>query len=280
MNIEERKNFIDWCKSKKLKQRTIYEYVGYYDKFGQAKNLTQKKVNNFLKRFNYNSVVKAFVKNYITFIILNKEDFSKEILDSTKEIIIPRETGRRATKIPVYLTETEIWKMEKHFEREREKLMLLLSFYCGLRVCGITTIKLNDFNWRSYWDSDCKDLGELKVYEKGEEGMAFILPNLMKRVNNWVATLEEVDEERPLFKIGGRRWRSLFNKCCEEALNKKLSPHVLKHSCVTYLLQKGLPIEKVQKLVRHKSITSTQIYLHIVQKDLKEDYMKKISFPL
>ena len=282
MNIEERKKFIDWCKSKKLKKRTIYEYIGYYDKFGQAKNLTQKKVNNFLKRFNYNSVVKAFVKNYITFVILNKEDFSKEILDSTKEIIIPRETGVRPLKIPTIITEEEIWKIEKHFKREREKLMLLLSFYCGLRVGGLTSIKLDDFDWRSYWDSDCKDIGELKIGEKGsQERMVFVLPELMKRINNWISTLkDDLEENKPLFKIGSRRWRTLLNLCSEEALNKKISPHILRHSCATHLLKKGVPIEKVQRLLGHKSITSTQIYLHIVQEDLKQDYIEKVSFPL
>ena len=281
MNIEERKKFIDTCKSKKLKHKTIYEYLGYYDKFGQAGNLTQIKVTNFLKKFNYNSVVKAFVKNYITFVILNKEDFSKEILDSTKEIIIPRETGIRSLKIPKFITEEEVWKIEKYFERERDKLMLLLSFYCGLRVGGLIAIKLDDFNWRAYWNSD-KELGELKVGEKGGmERIVFVLPDLMKRINNWVSTIkEDLDENKPLFKISSRRWRTLLNNASEGALNDKISPHVLRHSCATHLLNKDIPLEKVQRLLGHKSITSTQIYLHIVQKDLKEDYMKKVSFPL
>ena len=280
MNIEERKKFIDCCKSKKLKHKTIYEYMGYYDKFGQAGNLTQRKVTNFLKKFNYNSVVKAFVKNYITFVILNKEDFSKEILDSTKEIIIPRETGTRSLKIPDFITEEDVWKIEKTFEREREKLMLLLSFYCGLRVGALTSIRLDNFNWRAYWDSD-QELGELKVGEKGSrERMVFVLPVLMKRINNWISTIkDDLDENKPLFKIGSRRWRTLLNNCSEKALNKKISPHVLRHSFATHLLKKDIPLEKVQRLLGHKSITSTQIYLHIVPKDLKEDYMKKINFP-
>lgn len=277
MNIEERKKFIDWCKSKKLKHKTIYEYLGYYDKFGQSQNLTQRKVNNFLKRFKYNVVSKAFVKNYITFVIMNKEDFPKEILDSTREIIIPKETGVRGKKLPVYISEEEVWKIEKFFDNEREKLMLLLSFYGGLRVQGITGIKLNDFNWRLWWGNE-KDLGELKVCEKGDqEGMVFVLPKLMKRINNWVAS-NEVDDSKPLFKIGGRRWRELFSSCSREALDKQISPHVLRHSCCTHLLNKGIPIEKVQRLMRHKSITSTQIYTHIIQKDLKDDYMEKISY--
>lgn len=279
MNIEERKKFIDCCKAKKLKTKTIYEYMGYYDKFGQAKNLTQRKVYNFLKRFNYNSVVKAFVKNYITFVILNKEDFSKEILDSTKEIIMPRETGTRVKKIPTFLTEEEIWRIEKHFKNEREKLMTLLSFYCGLRVGGLTGIKLEDFNWRTYWEHD-KELGELKVGEKGsQERIVFVLPELMKRINNWIATLNDFDENKPLFKISSRRWRFLLNACSYEALNKRISPHVLRHSFATHLLNKGVVLEKVQRLLGHKSITSTQIYTHIVQKDLKADYMNKVSFP-
>ena len=281
MNKEERNKFIDWCKSKKLKKKTIYEYMGYYDKFGQAKNLTQRKVNNFLKRFKYNSVAKAFVKNHINFVILNKEDFSKEILDSTKEIILPRETGVRSQKIPDFISEKDVWRIEKHFEKEREKLMLLLSFYCGLRVSGLTGIKLYDFNWRAWLDSDGKNLGELKVCEKGDqEDIVFVLPDLMKRINNWISTLKgDLDENKPLFQIVGRRWRTLLNLASEHTINKKISPHVLRHSCATHLLDKGIPIEKVQRLLRHKSINSTIIYTHIIKKDLKEAYSEKISFP-
>ena len=235
-----------------------------------------------MKRLNYNSVVKAFVKNYINFVILNKEDFSGEILASAREIIIPRETGVRPQKIPIFITEKEVWIIEENFEREREKLMLLLSFYCGLRVGGLTKIKLKDFHWRSWWDSQGKDLGELKVGEKGsKERIVFVLPELMKRINNWVSSIkEDMDEDKPLFKISGRRWRTLLNKASEDVLNKKISPHVLRHSFATHLLNKDVPLEKVQRLMGHKSITSTQIYLHIVQKDLKKDYLEKVSFPL
>ncbi len=277
---EERNKFIDWLKSKKLAHQTIYHYIGYYDKIKPAQNMNQKRVNSFLKTYKYNSVVKAFISNYRIFILTNEDDYDKEIIDNARSILMPRETGGRSNKIPDVITKSDVCKIEKYFDSERDKLMLLLSFYCGLRVGGLVKIKLDNFKWREWWDSKGKDLGELKVIEKGDkERIVFVLPELMNRVHNWVVTIkEDLDESKPLFRISGRRWRYLLRSCSEKALNKPIHPHTLRHSCATHLLNKGMNIERVQKLLGHKSITSTQIYTHIVQKDLKEDYAKLIDY--
>lgn len=281
VDFEERKRFIDWLQSKKLTYQSIMNYLFYYDKFRSAQNMQQIKVNSFLKKYKYNSIVKAFINNYKIFILTNVKDYNKAIIANTSSIIIPRETGGKPIRIPTFIMEEEVWKMEKYFKRERDKLMLLLGFYCGLRLSGLINIRPYSFNWDE-WDSTKKGIGKLKVLEKGDKERIVIVPSkLMSRIETWireVATKENEDPEKPLFKIGGRRWNYLLKSCSQKALNKLISPHTLRHSFATHLLNKGIKIERVQRLLGHKNISTTQIYAHIVQKDLEEDYTKMIDY--
>ena len=281
VNFKERKTFIEWLESKKLTYNSVMNYLFYYDKFKSAKNMNQQKVNSFLKKYKYNSIVKAFINNYRTFILTNEENYKEEIIQEVKSILIPKETGSKSTRIPTYITETELWKIEKHFDRERDKLMLLLSFYCGLRLSGLINIRPHSFNWDE-WESEGKKIGKLKVVEKGDKERIVIVPTkLMFRMEKWitdVAVEKNPNPDDPLFKIGGRRWNYLLKSCSKKALNKSIHPHVLRHSFATHLLNKGVKIERVQRLLGHKNIATTQIYTHIVQKDIEEDYSKLVDY--
>ena len=63
----------------------------------------------------------------------------------------------------------------------------------------------------------------------------------------------------------------MVKKYAKEAnIDKKVTPHKLRHTCATHLLQEGAHLVSIQKLLGHKSLTTTQIYLHITITDLKE----------
>ncbi len=280
VDFKERERFIDWLQSKKLTYKSIMNYLFYYDKFRSAQNMNQTRVNSFLKKYKHNSIVKAFVNNYRTFILTNEKDYKKELINAARSILIPKETGGKSVRVPDFIMESEVWKMEKYFERERDKLMLLLSFYCGVRLGGLINIRPHSFNWEE-WDS-VKSIGKLRVIEKGDKERIVIVPSkLMFRIENWikmVAVKKDTNPKNPLFKIGARRWAYLLESCSERVLNKAIHPHTLRHSFATHLLNKGIKIERVQRLLGHKDISSTQIYTHIVQKDLEEDYAKLVDY--
>jgi len=281
VDFKERKRFIDWLEAKKLTYQSIMNYLFYYDKLKSIQNMNQKRVNSFLKKYKHNSIVKAFINNYRIFILTNETDYNKELIANVRSILIPKETGRKPVRIPGFIMEIEVWKMEKCFERERDKIMLLLSFYCGIRLEGLINIRPYSFNWDE-WDSTGKKIGKLRVIEKGDEERIVLVPSkLMYKIERWikdVASKDNPDSKMPLFKIGARRWGYLLESCSEKALNKKIHPHTLRHSFATHLLNKGVKIERVQKLLGHKNISTTQIYSHIVQKDLEEDYSKLIDY--
>ncbi len=285
IDLEERKKFIDWFKSRGLAITSIINYMLYYDRFGSSHLLSKNRANGFMKKFKYNGVVKAFLKNYMEFILENKEEYGQEIINKILEIKIPKVKGVRARKLPEVITESEVWKIEKTFKNERDKLMLLLSFYCGLRVAGLISIKPFNFNWEEWGNSvrlGSEPIGKLKVVEKGSRWRIVLVPyQIMLRLNNWIVDVEfkeNADQNRSLFNIGRHRWGDLLKLYGKRALNKNMYPNLLRHSFATHLLNKGIKIERVQKLMGHKDISNTQIYTHIVQKDIEEDYTKLINF--
>ena len=280
VDFEERKRFIDWLLSKELSDRTINNYLDYYYKFISATNMNQKKINSFLKRYKYNSVAKAFINNYRTFILTNKEDYSLEIINNTKDIIIQKRTGRKPFKIPEYATEQEVLKAENFMHNERDKLMLLLSFYCGLRVGGLLNIKPYDFLWDE-WDSTEKSgkkgQGKLKVLEKGKkERFVYVNPTLMDRIDEWFKSLSKIDLEKNecIFTISHERWWTILNSCSERAGISHLHAHKLRHGFGAFAAKKKVSIEKTQKFMGHKNISDTQRYYHISQEDLEEEAKK------
>lgn len=279
VNPEERKIFIEWLVSKGLSDRTINNYLDYYYKFISAVNMNQKKVNAFLKKYK-NSVAKAFINNYRNFILTNKEDYSVAIINNTKDIIIQKRTGRKPFKIPEYATEKEVLKVENFMNNERDKLMLLISFYCGVRVGGLINIKPYDFLWDE-WDSTTKDgkkdTGKLKVLEKGKkERFVYVRPTLMYRIDEWLNSLSNIDLEKnePIFRITRERWWAILNSCSERAGISHLHAHKLRHGFGALCSERKVPIEKTQKLMGHKNISDTQRYYHISDEALEEEAKK------
>lgn len=283
---KERERFENWLLGNGLKDRSIEEYLYYYDKFGSpVKELTQGYVDSFVSRWNFNSVCKAFVKNYFKFLIRYEDeillDLGKELgttfINQLRKINIQSRTGRKERKLPKVLSEDEIILLEKGFKTERNKLMMLLTFYCGLRLTELISITPFDFNWET-WIKNREFPGELIVRGKGSKERKVFVPRwLMERLGTWIentAIYIDNDSSNPLFRIKGNRWGKLLSQAAKLQLKRRVNPHLLRHSYATYLIENGHPIEEVKELLGHSSIATTQIYVHINFPKLREKYNK------
>lgn len=174
---------------------------------------------------------------------------------------------------PLNLEQAEVIKY-------RDKAILETLFSTGLRVSELASLKKDDINLN-------KD--EFTVRGKGSKLRVVFLSNQAK---HWLKKYLEVrkDMSRYLFtnhdKAGTKRNKQkddqgltprtvqrIVQKYAKLAgITKKITPHVLRHSFATDLLQNGADIRSVQTMLGHSSITTTQIYTHITDKQLREVY--------
>ncbi|HBV57731.1 MAG TPA: site-specific tyrosine recombinase XerD [Candidatus Magasanikbacteria bacterium] len=164
----------------------------------------------------------------------------------------------------------------------RDKAMLELFFSTGLRVSELTNLKKDDINLK-------KD--EFTVKGKGGKWRVVFLSNQAKY---WLAKylearrdfnpfifipLDRAHNQRDKKKMKDKDWEKLTPRSVQRlikryskmaGITKNITPHVLRHSYATDLLQNGADIRSVQEMLGHSSITTTQIYTHVTNKGLAE----------
>jgi integrase/recombinase XerD len=183
--------------------------------------------------------------------------------------------------LPKYLTEQEVERLllqpeEKNPRGLRDKAMLELLYATGLRVSELVSLKLKDV----YLDQGyviCRGKGGkeriVPFGHSAQEALGCYLqsarPKLLK------------SEVRSLFLStrGGAFtrqgfWKMLKGYGRQAGLEKKISPHVLRHSFATHLLERGADLRSVQLMLGHSQITTTQIYTHVSRKHLRKVYDK------
>ncbi len=301
MNIPIEK-FESWLINKNLKERTIDEYLYYFNKFTYDV-FNQETISRFLSsKSNRNVVARSLLINLRKFIMVNYQElgFSIEQRLEASEVELPKMTGRAKKKEISYLKISDIHLLEKNLETEKLKLQLLISYYGALRVGELLKIKVLSFNWKD-WKENTSEMGECRVLGKGnKEGIAFIPKELMVRIVKYIKSQDKLNIDSTIFIKNYRNYRSIksgsttWQKKLREAgikaglikLDEKgkviqetsINPHLLRHSYASYLVNDlEMDIRKVQILLRHSSISSTQIYVHIDRKKLKEELSKKLS---
>lgn len=288
--------FENWLKAKNLKERTIREYIYYFNKF-TYEMFNQESVARFLSdKGHRNAVSRGFLINFKKFLMINYKDLGLSEYYRT-EIInteLPKLTGRNRKVVKRPIPHDKIKLLEEALDSEKNKLRLLLTYYCGLRLGELFKINILSFNWDK-WKQDTSQMGEVIVHGKGDqEGIALVPAFLMKRITKYIKDNEFDSLSAKIFGTGrlddipiknaGRSWQKIIKKAGIDSGITKLDsegkvipdtsvhPHKLRHSYAHHLLwDLRIDIRKVQELLRHRSIQSTQIYTHVDKEKLKDE---------
>jgi integrase/recombinase XerC len=190
-------------------------------------------------------------------------------------------TPRAGRKLPHFLsTEQVATLLEAPPAMEpmglRDRAILETMYSAGLRVAELVGLNLPD------WD---RGANILRVFGKGKkERIAPIGSYAAKALDRWVAVRSvdpraPVEDQDALFvNRFGRRLttrsigRMLEKYLKETGLDRQTSPHTLRHSFATHLLDGGADLRAVQELLGHKSLTTTQIYTHVSTRRMRETY--------
>jgi integrase/recombinase XerC len=190
-------------------------------------------------------------------------------------------TPRTGRKLPHFLTSDQVARLlEAPPANEaaglRDRAILETLYSAGLRVAELVSLNVSD------WD---RDANILRVIGKGrKERIAAVGRYAARALDRWLEVRDPdgaapPDERDAMFL--NRFGRRLTTRSIGRMLNKYLkltglnlitSPHTLRHSFATHLLDGGADLRAVQELLGHKSLTTTQIYTHVSTRRLRETY--------
>jgi tyrosine recombinase XerC len=191
-------------------------------------------------------------------------------------------TPKRELRIPLFLSEEDVRKLFDIPEiTPRDRAMLEILYSCGLRISELVGLNSGDIDFIS---------GVVRVWGKGNRERVVpvgdmslnALKNYQKTVRNtFPAATRALEASRGLFlnkngaRISQRGARKAIGRWFKIAgFAKKISPHTLRHSFATHLLDRGADLRSVQEMLGHKSLATTQIYTHVTAESLKRVYDK------
>lgn len=171
--------------------------------------------------------------------------------------------AKRSLKLPVVLSKEEITRMIEATANLKHKLVLMFLYYAGLRLDEARNIKWSDIDFE-------RGIIHLKITKGKKERAVFLHPKLKEMLNIYGIKEGEVFNAQTGGKYNKRTIQMIVINAAKKAgIKKNATPHTLRHSFATHLLEAGADIRYIQELLGHKNIQTTQIYTHVANKDIK-----------
>lgn len=257
----------------------IYKYLEYMEnnKINTALDIEYQNIVNYLKYLdNNNYEISSVIRKIVSIKLFHKYlSLEYKIKDVSNKITNPR--LRR--KLPNILTIEEVdnlldIKLNTPFDY-RNKAMLELMYSSGLRVSELVDLKLSNIDL---------DNGYVRCLGKGKKERIvpigeIALEYLKIYINDYRDSMKKGYYTENIFlnNHGKNITRQGFfliikNIAKEKNINKNITPHMLRHSFATHLLNNGANLRTIQEMLGHSSITTTQIYTNVSNDIIKENY--------
>lgn len=270
-----------------LSQNTKVSYqqdLVKFFKFLQEQNLTLAAVDRFVV-MNFLKVLddQGKARNSIIHMVSTLRKFFQFAVDSGWVTTNPMEhvdPPKKAQHLPSVLTTHEVDDLLRLPDTSttlglRNRTMLEVMYATGLRVSELVNLKLDDLHL---------DLGLIKTLGKGDKERIIPIGDiaakwLIRYINDGRPQQGKQQDPKIVFlNDHGRQltrqgvWKLIKQWVNQAGITKEVSPHTLRHSFATHILENGADLRIVQELLGHADISTTQIYTHISDKRLTEVY--------
>lgn len=236
-------NFLKFCDAKpeQVNRHLVVRYLNHL-MFDQKRSKS------------YVSNIMSVIKSFYAFLIEN-------------EYVTTNPTrGISAVKIdkkaPIHLTQDEMQILIETAVDPRDNLIVKMLYATGVRVSELVNIKKQDIDF---------ERNTIKVFGKGAKERIVLLPDVLKAQIDAYSAGYTSDQK--LFELNIRTVeRDIKTLAARAGIDKKVTPHKLRHSFATHMLQNGGNVVAIQKLLGHTSLNTTQIYTHYSVDELKDMY--------
>jgi len=245
---------------------TLRNYGFFVDKFLGKTTKAVENLNEDDAKAYLSELFDTKSKNTIMLAAASLKFFYKEILKKDfSNVRMPKKEKR----LPDVLTQEEVRMLIGSADNEKSRLIISMLYSAGLRVSELVNLKVDDLNLgeRTGWVRKGKGNKD-RLFPISETLVKDVQVYLQGREHKYVFSKDGPLTTRNIQKIIlGTRKRA--------GLQKKVTPHTLRHSFATHLLEQGTDIRVIQSILGHSSLNTTQIYTHI-----SSEQVKKIVNPL
>lgn len=259
----------------------LYNFLNFFNPNGQEKDLYKLKetdIRNYIKSLKTNNISDRSIarkistlKTYYKYLIITKKINNNPL----EFIIIPKQKKT----LPTVLSIEEILilldiPLNNHYDY-RNKAMLELMYATGLRISELINLKLSNVDL---------ELNLIKTIGKGNKERIIPIGDYATEYlkeyiyNHRLKFIKKYNSEYVfLNKSGTNISRQMFfkiiqNLAKQKNIKTKFSPHTLRHSFATHMLEYGADLRTIQELLGHSNISTTQIYTHLSTEKLRENY--------
>lgn len=245
---------------KKIEEITSRDIEGYINELGEGV-------------FSSTTIARkiAALKSFFRFL------YREEIIEKNPTSDV--EQPRLAKLLPKPLSSKEITNILNSLPLEnpsdyRDRAILELLYSSGVRVSELISVKLNDINLAD---------GFMKVFGKGSKELLVPLGSKAKEaIEAYIKNYREQARDRTgsflFISINGKQltrqlvWQIIKKIISRTAILKNISPHTLRHTFATHLIEQGADVRTVQEMLGHANIATTQIYTSVSRAHLKKVY--------
>lgn len=189
--------------------------------------------------------------------------FYEHVLNEKFDEKIP--LAKNSFKLPVVLNKEEINNIFDATLNIKHRLILMFLYYTGIRLDELVNLKWEDIDFK-------RDTIHLKVTKGSKDRVLF----LHEKLKNFIISFNLKKEGLIFISNLGKKYNKrtiqviVKNTAKKAGIKKKVTPHTLRHSFATHLLEGGADIRHIQKLLGHSNLQTTQIYTHVANKDIKK----------
>ncbi|MEN8116913.1 MAG: tyrosine-type recombinase/integrase [Bacteroidota bacterium] len=282
-------SFISYLKyEKRYSRHTVVAYkndldqfVGFYTELVgdfNVKDIDSKVVRNWVVYLMEKNVSPRSVGRKVTTIkSFFKYLMKEQVVDNNPAVNIPLpKTGK---KLPGFVEENNLHHLlddgffTNDFKGIRDKLVITLLYGTGIRLAELLSLKDSDFNKKDFL---------IKVFGKRQKERVIPYPrNINLLIEEYVILRDNELGFKPEFLLVTEKGKPIYEKLIYRIVNhnlakvtslEKKSPHVLRHTYATHLLNKGADLNAVKELLGHSSLAATQVYTHTTFEKLHDIY--------
>lgn len=242
---------------------TVRNYSFFVEKFLQKTNKPHEELTDDDVKLFLSDMFDTKSKNTIMLAAASLKFFFKEVLKKDiTEIPLPK----KEKKLPEVLTKDEVRNLIESTDTIKSRLIISLLYSTGLRVSEIVNLKVDDINLT-------EKSGWVRKGKGSKDRLFMMSQNLAEELSEYLDTKGQdykyvFSKEKPLTT---RNIQKIIQGTKTRAnITKRVTPHTLRHSFATHLLEQGIDIRVIQAMLGHSSLSTTQVYTHVSNEQLKK----------